>query len=326
MAAEPVGIRLVCDEPSGSRPMKGHLLNDGDRAALQALVPLAGALGVGTIFALFFGGRRKAGLAVFELFAIVAVLAAAGTTAYLSIALLHRNTPISSHELAQTATPLLVAAMLLVFVSVFARLPGSMERIVVILPLALMGAAIAAFLASSTWSAEPEYASLVALGILVIGALLGLCAWGAERLDISWDRRVERRRLAELYAAGYLPSEKALRFAVPQGKDFAASAMLGYWSRDGRSYFDLMSWAQLRTETSARWHALSLGEARRPAGTAILVRIEIRPRISLRPSGQTVRLLLLEPARGGDESVREVEANGDNLFDVTSWASSNRSR
>jgi hypothetical protein len=51
--------------------MKEHLLNDGDRAALQALVPLAGALGVGTIFALFFGGRRKAGLAVFELFAIV---------------------------------------------------------------------------------------------------------------------------------------------------------------------------------------------------------------------------------------------------------------
>lgn len=31
--------------------MKQHLLSDGDRAALQALVPLAGALGVGTIFA-----------------------------------------------------------------------------------------------------------------------------------------------------------------------------------------------------------------------------------------------------------------------------------
>lgn len=52
--------------------MKQHLLSDGDRAALQALVPLAGALGVGTIFALFFGGRRKSGIAVFELFAIVA--------------------------------------------------------------------------------------------------------------------------------------------------------------------------------------------------------------------------------------------------------------
>jgi hypothetical protein len=46
--------------------VKQHLLSDGDRAALQALVPLAGALGVGTIFALFFGGRRKSGIAVFE--------------------------------------------------------------------------------------------------------------------------------------------------------------------------------------------------------------------------------------------------------------------
>ena len=63
--------------------LKEHVLNPGDRAALQALVPLAGALGVGTIFALFFGGRRKSGTAVFELFAIVAVLTAAGSTAFL---------------------------------------------------------------------------------------------------------------------------------------------------------------------------------------------------------------------------------------------------
>lgn len=47
--------------------MEQNLLSDGDRAALQALVPLAGALGVGTIFALFFGGRRKSGTAMFEL-------------------------------------------------------------------------------------------------------------------------------------------------------------------------------------------------------------------------------------------------------------------
>jgi hypothetical protein len=61
--------------------VKEHLLSEGDRAALQALVPLAGALGAGTIFALFFGGRRRAGFAVFELFTIVAVLTAVGSTA-----------------------------------------------------------------------------------------------------------------------------------------------------------------------------------------------------------------------------------------------------
>jgi hypothetical protein len=231
--------------------------------------------------------------------------------------LLHRNTAITSDELAQTATPLLVAAMLLVFVSVFARLPGSMERILTLLPLALAGAVIAAVLAGSTWSAGPENASLVALAILAIGVLLGLCAWGAERLDISWDRRVERRRLTELYAAGYRPEERILRFTVPQGKGLPGSAVLGCWAREGRSYFDLTSWQQLRSETSARWHALSLGEARRPAGTAILVRVEIRPRIPLLRSRPSVRLLLLEPARSGGESVREVEANSDTLFDVT---------
>jgi hypothetical protein len=113
--------------------VKQHLLSDGDRAALQALVPLAGALGVGTISALFFGGRRKPGIAVFELFAIVAVLTAAGSTAYFSVSLLHQNEAITSHELTQTATPLVVAAFLLVFVSatiltdvkVGLRIPGS---------------------------------------------------------------------------------------------------------------------------------------------------------------------------------------------------------
>jgi hypothetical protein len=73
--------------------VKQHLLSD--RAALQALVLLAGALGVGTTFALFFGGRRRSGTAVFELFAIVAVLTAAGSTAFLSVSLLHQNEAIT---------------------------------------------------------------------------------------------------------------------------------------------------------------------------------------------------------------------------------------
>jgi hypothetical protein len=120
------------------------------------LAPLAGALGVGTIFALFFGGRRKSGVAVFELFAIVAVLTAASSTAYFSLSLLHQNEAITSHELTQTATPLVVAAFLLVFVSFFARLPGSLTRVVTLLPLAIAGIVIAALLASSTWSSGPK--------------------------------------------------------------------------------------------------------------------------------------------------------------------------
>src|SRR6476469_6265503 len=88
--------------------MKEHALNPSDRAALQGLIPLAGALGAGTIFALFFGGRRRgSGIAVFELFAIVAVLVSVGTTAYLAISLLHANEAISDRVLTQTATPLI---------------------------------------------------------------------------------------------------------------------------------------------------------------------------------------------------------------------------
>jgi len=181
--------------------MKQHLLgelSDGDRAALQALVPLAGALGVGTIFALFFGSQRKSGLAVFELFAIVSVLTAVGSTAYFAIALLHQNEAISSHDLTQTAMPSLVAVFLLVFISAFARMPAAGLRVFTLLPLALFGAVIAALLASSTWSADPASASLVALIMLGVGALVGALAWLVDRLDIGWDRRWEHRRLTGL--------------------------------------------------------------------------------------------------------------------------------
>ena len=140
--------------------MKEQILSEGDRAALQALVPLASALGVGTLFALFFGGRRKAGLAVFELFAIVSVLTAAGSTAYLSIALLHQDTAISNHDLTQAAMPLVVAAFLLVFVSVFARLPGSAMRGLMLLPFAVLGVFIAAVLASNASHGRPAPAGV----------------------------------------------------------------------------------------------------------------------------------------------------------------------
>ena len=64
----------------GIRPgVNAHLLlatalGDSDRAALQSLIPLASGLGAGTIFGLFFVGRRRAGFAVFEAITIVAVL------------------------------------------------------------------------------------------------------------------------------------------------------------------------------------------------------------------------------------------------------------
>ncbi len=297
--------------------MKEHLLNDGDRAALQALVPLAGALGVGTTFALFFGGPRKSGTAVFELFAIVAVLTAAGSTAFFAISLLHQNEPITSHQLTQTASPLLVAAFLLVFVSVFARLPGTGLRLFALVPLALSGVLIAALLASTSWSAEPENASLAALIILGVGAVLWALTWAFERLDIGWDRRWEHRRLTRLYAAGYLPDEKALGVVLPRRDDDGRSSKVACWARKGRSYLDIPSWLHLRREAAGRWRAFATGEAQPPVGSAILVQVKVGYRIPLVRDYAVVRVSVLEPARGGEARVHEVRSNEDGLFDVT---------
>jgi hypothetical protein len=297
--------------------MKQHLLSDGDRAALQALVPLAGALGVGTIFALFFGGRRKSGIAVFELFAIVAVLTAAGLTAYFSVSLLHQNEAITSHELTQTATPLVVAAFLLVFVSVFARLPGSLTRIITLLPLAIAGIVIAALLASSTWSSGPENASFVALAMLAVGAVVGMAAWLVDRLDIGWEARMEQRRLSRLYAAGYVSAEKAPRFVLPQSTSDGTAGGLACWEKKDKSYLDLPGWLRLRDEAASRWRALSTGEALPPVGSTILAQVKVGLHIPGFRDQPTVRVSVLEPSRDGEPRAREIRANEDGLFDVT---------
>ncbi len=292
-------------------------LSDGDRAALQALVPLAGALGAGTIFALFFGGRRRAGFAVFELFTIVAVLTAVGSTAYFSIALLHQNEAITGDDLTRTATPLLVAAVLLVFVSVFARLPGSFTRVIALLPLAALGIVIAALLASNTWFAQPESIIPLAVAILAVGVLVGVLAWGAERADIGWDRRWERRRLTRLYAEDYSPEEKSLHLALPRRDQREQAVGISCWTRKGRTYLDLPTGWRLRSEVHRRWRAQAVGEARPPVGSVILLRTQIWPRIPLLRKHARVGFHLLEPSRGGEGRLVELEPNDDGLFDVT---------
>ncbi|HKT82236.1 MAG TPA: hypothetical protein VJQ84_00190 [Solirubrobacterales bacterium] len=297
--------------------MKEQVLSQGDRAALQALVPLAGALGAGTIFALFFSGRRKAGFAVFELFTIVAVLTAVGSTAYFSIALLHQNEAIAGQDLTRTATPLLVAAVLLVFVSVFARLPGSFTRVIALLPLAVVAIVIAALLTSNTWFAQPESIVPLAGAILAVGALVGVLAWGAERLDVDWDRRWERRRLTRLYAEGYLPEEKPLQIALPRPGGREQMTEISCWTRKGRTFLDLPTGWHVRAETHRLWREQAVGEARPPAGSRILLRLQIWPRIPLLRKRARLGFHLLEPARAAEARLVELEPNDDGVFDLT---------
>lgn len=289
--------------------MKEAVLNPSDRAALQGLIPLAGALGAGTIFALFFGGRRRAGFAVFEAFVVVAVLSSVATTAYFAIALLHRNRPISDHELTQTAAPLIVAAFFLALVSIAARIPGSPRRAAPILAIALIGAAVAVLLAGSAWTATPEDAGLVAVLILAAGALLGVLAWAADRLHLRGERRGEQRRFERLLARGYTPAPGTLGLALPGAGD-EEPPRLSCWAGEGGLYLDLAALRALRELAERRWHELSTGAAQPPNAAPALLRVEISF-----ASAASVRLITAP--RGGAEQALELRRNEDGLFAVS---------
>lgn len=287
--------------------MKEHLLNDGDRAALQGLIPLAGALGAGTVFALFFGGRKRgSGIAVFELFAIVAVLTAVATTAYFALSLLHRNTALSDRELSQTATPLIVAVFLLIFLSALSRLPGSLERVFALLPLTLGAGLVAFSLASSSWASDPEHASWFAAIILAVGATIAVLV---DRFRVGSDGKHERREMTRLSAAGYLPVERALALALPPNGD--PVPVLTCWTRKDRLYVDWSGWRLLREEARRRWGDLSLGKARLPTGSS-LVEVKI-PWWGLR---RTVVVSTFEPGADAPEAHELKLSLG--LADITS--------
>jgi hypothetical protein len=313
-------IRYPCclrEPESQSKILKEQVLGASDRAALQSLIPLAGALGAGTIFALFIGGRRKAGFAVFEVFAIAAVLAAVGTTVYFCLALLHANEPVSDRELTETATPLIVAVFLLLFISVFSRLQGSVERVIAIGPLLLIGIALGAFLASSTWTAQPEDTYLVALLILAVGMLLGLFAWGLDRVYASWERDLHLNLLKRLAGRGYQPEERRLSISIPARDAGPAGLALSCWTRKGRTFLDSTGAARLAAVVSERWHAVGSGEARAPTSATIILAAKAKRGFPIFWLRRALRISTFSTADGGSERVAELEANDDGLFDVT---------
>ncbi|HET6999206.1 MAG TPA: hypothetical protein VFI03_11505 [Solirubrobacterales bacterium] len=298
--------------------MKEQVLNPSDRAALQGLIPLAGALGAGTIFALFFGGRRRgSGIAVFELFAIVAVLVSVGTTAYLAISLLHQNEAIDDQALTQTATPLIFAVFLLVLVSVLGRLPGSAMRIFSVLPLVVGAALIAAWLASSSWSFEPGETVLMAVLILGVGGLAALLAWGGDRLDGRWERRAAHQRFVSLSVAGYRVADKGLNLALPGRKAGSDRPTISCWTRKDRVYLDWKACRQLQERTEAHWDRLAEGKGRPPGGPRVLTRVHVSHYAIALVGKLTARFWTFEPGADEDARVHELEANADKLFDVT---------
>jgi hypothetical protein len=295
--------------------VKEHVLDANNRAALQSLVPLASGLGAGTIFGLFFGGRKRAGFAVFEVFAMVSVLVAVGSTAYLAIAILHSGEAITDADLTQTATPLILGAFLLVFVSILSRLPGSFERLLLLVPLAFGAAAIAAaIVALSAWNTDPAHASLVALLVLVIGGILGLLTAWVDRMDLSWDRRLGYKRMVRLTGAGYISEWRALGLGVLAAAAEEERPAISCWVQRGRVYLDTDALRRLRTEADAAWDAHAQSNAAAPSGARLLLRVKVGIWLPLVRTRRRAQLLTLESR---ERRVYDLAFNEDRLFDVT---------
>ena len=329
-------------ERSGIRPgVKEQLLtvlavarlSASDRAALQSLIPLASGLGAGTIFGLFFVGRRRAGFAVFEAIAIVAVLVAVASTAYYAIALLHRDTAITNQELVETAMPLVVAAFLLILISIVARLRGATQRIVVLLPLVLVAVVAAIELASSGVAIEPDAAPVVALVILAAGAGFGVLGTLLDSRARRGTRHAEHDRLALLIGRGYALAEARLKLALPRLAGEDAPPSLDVWRRADRTFLDGPGALRLHDAVDARWQSLADGEARAPmAGAApaaegsgqasfstpaVLLEVTAAGGSRRARNPTELRLATLRPGSEPPRHTATLAANGDGLFDVT---------
>ena len=292
-------------------------LSASDRAALQSLIPLASGLGAGTIFGLFFVGRRRPGFAVFESVAIVAVLVAVATTAYYAIALLHRDTAITNKELAETAVPLLVAAVLLILISIVARLQGATQRVAVLLPLVLVAVIAAIELASSGVAVEPTAAPVVALVILAAGATFGALGTVIDGRARRAVRRAEHDRLALLTGRGYTPTEAPLAAALPRLAGEDAAPPVGVWRRGEATFLDGPGAVRLRDAVDERWQSLAAGAAREPSGPRVLLELETAggPRRAAAPT--ELRIATLIPGAEQPRQTATLAVNGDGLFDIT---------
>jgi hypothetical protein len=335
---------------SGIRPgVNAHLvlataLGASDRAALQSLIPLASGLGAGTIFGLFFVGRRRAGFAVFEAITIAAVLVAVSTTAYYCIALLHRDTAVSNKELVETALPLVVALVLLIVMSIVARLRGVTQRIVVVLPLVLVAVVATIELARSGAALEPTAAPVVALAILAAGAAFGALGTLLDARARREARRAEHDRLALLTGRGYVAAEGRLALVVPRlpadpraaslitdrpgttmasGDDAGASSgaagvglPLDIWRRGEAAFIDGPGAKRLRDEVDARWQSLAAGEAGNAIGPFVLLEVESTGGRRVATPTE-LRLDTLRPGTATPRRTARLHPNGDGLFDVT---------
>jgi hypothetical protein len=304
--------------------MKEHVLNPSNRAALQGLITLAGAVGIGALLTCFFvpredRSRAKTGLVMFELFVVATILAAAAATAFICISLLHENKPVSNGELTEASIPLVVSVVALVLLSMLSRLPDSPRQLLTLAPVALVGVFVAALLGSQTWMVSPGDALWVALAFFALGGVLGGLGFLMEAWGSTSQRNAERADRIRLARAGYQLSEENLELAVPQVRGMPAWPRLACWRRGELAYLDLAALRRLERELAELCDAVVAGEALPPIGTRVLAKIEVRRRIPLsRPSAYAIVTVdTFQGAREAATTVRKVWDNGDGLYEVS---------
>jgi hypothetical protein len=302
--------------------MKEHVLSPDNRAALQGLIALSGALGVGALLARFFLDRdgkegRDLGFAIFEVFAVVAILTASGLTAYFSVLFLREGEAISDADFAQVSAPLVVAITLLVLLSAVSRISNLPRPWVHLSTLsATLAVAILAGSAVPILNPPPSMIFSIGLAILAAGAVVSWAAMRFERSDLTRRQRIGRERMAKLSASGYMPIEKKLRVAVPGKMGTHEEPTAICWKRDEELYLDQVECHRLSREVSGRWADVAYDKAIPPRGETALVRLALKT--TLWKWSASLRLIVaVHDCREPEPDIKTIEANESGLFTVT---------
>jgi hypothetical protein len=302
--------------------MKEQVLSGGDRAALQGLVALAGTLGIGALLARLMPSGKKApdrrlGFLVFEVSSVVAILTAAGMTAYSGVLFLHQDQAISDGDLTRVGTPLVVSLTLLVLlvaVSRFAALPGGLG---LYFPNLLTSVVIGATLGLSVAFLElrPVEIVIVAAVLLAVGACFGWFHTLMEGQDIRGRRRDARKRATDLVGLGYRAKEMTLQAELPTVLGESGRLKVPCWTREGRIFLDQSSARQLASEVNRRWTELAAGNAVAPAARTILADLKVRSSLFPKPLSPVMTVSLYRRSTTKPET-RAIEAE-KGVFKVT---------
>ncbi len=303
--------------------MKENLLDAGNRAALQGLITVASALGIGALFSQYFFRRRGArdldvGFTVFEVVAVATILTASGLSAFASLLFLHSGKEINDLQFAQASAPLVVAIILLLLLSAMARfsnLPGGIGGH---LPTFGVTAWVGAVLAIAASRPAPEPGSLVVIVVVILAIGAGV-AWSfmrIERFGMNGSQKSMRRRMTILSARGYRPKEMTLRPAVPQPRVGDPNLGLVCWSKKKRIYLDQPGCLRLRNEVHERWTGLANGETLAPVGEVVLT--EIDTKTTVLPWPPKFQMVIKTHKQGSpDIESHTLPVNSEGLFELT---------